>query len=259
MSYFPRISRQSFVSNLWAHPASPSSVDDEAIGNGLQSAWTLEGGSFGTTPIDAFDNTFTSGDVRQNYNLWRESWHLIQPPGDGNEYRITKPVSNFVVGTYYTIFGRVRLPQQDTVSANDGECALYFGATAAGVLDMNNYVRIAIRNVPGANQQQAEMSEVDAGVPNTLPEVTTILNTEGYRFELLALSYNDKNTGGAFTIDSFVGTRDGAHWIFIDTVTLPTNIATFNRVGFGFQNAAAPANVLGWDFIRTVSEDFSAL
>lgn len=237
MAYFPRDDAEGLRSNLWLEPRSPDDDDDEALGSALSADWALDGGSFGATVIDTYDNTFTSGDVRQNYNDWRPSWHLVQPPGDGNVYYLTK---SFTMSTPVLVYAHLRGNLPNTIISNDGNIGLVVGSDSAGSIDTNNHIRVWLRKTtPGL--LTPELERVQAGVTTTIAQASSDDNC-GHAPEYAALHYDGT------TFRAYFGARD-SNWQLIGSTT-HSDVGNFGRAGIIMQNSAGPANVFGWNFVR---------
>lgn len=234
------------MSNLWFPPASAHSEDDEFDGGTIDSSWLVRNvtdnvdGSLSSGAVDAYDTTFTSGNVvRANQNgSERRSWILFQAPSNTKTYYITKGIT---VPTNLLMIMRGRIFQRYTDPTSDGLLGFIIAPDLGGGVPSSSDFVTAQMHGPGG-VQYCRFLAYTGGTPSAI-NTTTDVATEGQALEYMAIHKI------ATTYHGWVGTS-GGNWIYMGSFT---HSSTMARIGFTLYNAVSSApgsSIVGVDFIR---------
>jgi len=237
-------------SNLWCPPATPHAMDMEFDTDVLDD-WKVYNftasavGSLSDGAIDAYDTTFTSGNVVRvaQDTLQRRSWLQVQPPASGQTFGLAKA---YTFPTNVLVWARMRFNLNTSIVNNDSSISLrFFTDSGGGYPGLDYYVSMFL-------------NECDAGLTASLflwrDTVTKgFIRTTDVDAQGQALEYVAIHKLGS-TYHFWVGTSAG-NWIYVDSVVPGF---TPDMVGITTRNVASttPAPQLhGVDFIRFIETD----
>jgi hypothetical protein len=238
-------------SNLWFPPASPHSDDDEFDDSTIDAAWEVYNhggsavGSISSGTVDAYDNSFNSGNaVRANQHDVRKSWLMLQPPASSNIFTVAKTVT---LATNELVMARLRLPQRQAVDgANEHMIGLGLYETVSSHADRDDCVEMFL-SYRAATAERAYFHRIVSGTPAGATN-TTDVDEQGQALEYVAIHKIGT------TYHGWVGTAAG-NWIYMGSQSFSGTIA---YAGFTLQNVAVTAPgalVSGVDFIRFLETD----
>ena len=239
--------------NLWAPPDQPHAEDDEftestLVGwTGVQNISDDAAGSFSYDTIDAYDTSFTSGNVvRVNVNdPMRPSWAQLQPPITGKQFMVYRAYS---LPTNLLMVARAKFNKKRTSPSNDASVLIALMESTGGVPVSNSRIELFLNESDGT-QCQVQSHVVDSSGTTGTSTITTDTDDQGQALEYLAIH----KIGSTF--HTWVGTA-GGNWIYMTSYS--SLDFTPNMVGFGAWNSstAAPgATVVALDFIRFYETD----
>lgn len=238
-------------SNLWFSPETPHASDDEFDQSSIDSAWSVynktdtAAGSFSFDTIDAYDTTFTSGNVARAVlnGIYRRSWLQLQIPSS-KDFSVTKP---YTFPTNVIIWARLKFAQYySTATDEDGKLGLGIYEDSGGSVDLTDGLELFV-NEPDSGIVQAQYHKV------TSDTITGITNSTDVDAQGQALEYVAIHKIGT-TYHGWVGTASG-NWIYMGS---HSDSRTFAHVGVFVSNrtSTTPApRVAGVDFVRFLETD----
>lgn len=238
------------ASNLWTPPMNPHPQDDEFVGGNLDDwgVYNFTGGapaSFGFNEIDAYDTTFTSGNIlRVANNTYRPSWLMMQPHSGSQTFFVYKA---YTLPTNLLMWARMRFNMNLTsIINNDNYMFLQFMTDAGGGVPGNNNRVTLFLNEPDGGTTQAQSQYTTTSTAGIV--TTTNVVAQGQALEYVAIH----KIGSTWHM--WVGTNAG-NWIWMTSYSLGF---TPDMVGFGTQNVSGSSpgpGVHGIDFIRFIETD----
>lgn len=236
-------------SNLWTPPETPHAMDDEFDSSTVDPDWSVynstdtASGSFSFGSVDAYDTTFTSGNIlRAELNGdSRRSWLIMQPPS-GKSFYVTKAYSP---PTNLLVIARMRFSQRydEALSSDSNTGIALIADDGSGLPDVAQDKVGLYLKVGAAGVVRAGLDSVVGGVWSG-ENTTTDVDQQGQALEYLALHKIGTDVHG------WVGTNAG-NWIYLGSKSV--SAFTVAHVGFYIRAASTSAPgvmVGGADFIR---------
>jgi len=241
------------TSNLWVPPSVAHAYDDEFESSTL-SGWTgvqniSDGvaGSLSYGTVDAYDTSFTSGNVvRVNVNdPVRPSWLQIQPPIVGKQFYIYKAIT---LPTNLLMVARTKFNKKLGSPANDASIFLEFTESSGGVPTSNSRVELFMNESDGSQCQAQAQSVSSTGTPSA-STLSTDVDDQGQALEYGAIH----KIGTTFHV--WVGTASG-NWIYMTSYSGLDFTPDMVGLGAWSTSTASPgSSIVAFDFVRFYETD----